>query len=75
MMVRPHFVHSALPRDMVEAADAERKRQAEENKAAIALLRSWYEVDEEGVAEQRETLALLMQALDEDRPSDQKLFP
>ena len=39
---------------------------------ALAALRSFREGDTE---EQRETLARLMRALDEDRPEGQKLFP
>ena len=45
--------------------------QIERNQAAIALLKSWLDEDEE---EQRETLAILMRTLDEDRPSYRKLF-
>ena len=37
------------------------------------LIRSW--MDEEGAGEQRETIEYLVRALDEDRPSDRKLFP
>ena len=39
--------------------------------AAIALLKSFYQEDEE---EQRETLEYLKQTLDEDRPTYRKLF-
>jgi hypothetical protein len=42
---------------------------------AIALLRSWNEVDEIAAAEQADTLEYLMQALDEDRLSNRPLFP
>ena len=38
-----------------------------------ALIHSW--MDEESVEEQRETMAHLVRALDEDRLSDRKLFP
>ena len=38
----------------------------------VTLLESWMQ---ENPAEQRETLAYLIQALDEDRPSNRKLFP
>ena len=46
----------------------------EEREAAIQLLRSWREVDEEGAREQRETGEYLMKALDEHRPPGYKLF-
>ena len=42
---------------------------------AIALLRSWVDVDEEGTNEQRETWNYLKQALDEDRLSYRRHFP
>ena len=44
----------------------------EPNDAAIQLLRSWRDGDEN---EQRETWEYLRQALDEDRLSHRKLFP
>ena len=37
------------------------------------LMQLW--LDEENIAEQRETLEFLLHALDEDRLSDRKLFP
>ena len=40
---------------------------------SIALLQSW--MDEEDAEEQQETGEYLIQALDEDRLSDRKLFP
>ncbi len=43
-----------------------------QNDAAIQLLRSWREGDEQ---EQRETWDYLRYALDEDRLSERKLFP
>jgi hypothetical protein len=49
-----------------------RAKQIQKNQAAIELLRSWRQGDEQ---EQRETLAYLKRALDEDRLSDRKLFP
>ena len=49
------------------------QRQQEKNAAIIRLLQSWRESDD--AAEQRETLAYLMRAIDEDRLSDRKLFP
>jgi hypothetical protein len=54
----------------VALIDEERREQAERNQDAIALLRSWVDVDEREAEEQRETLAFLMQALNEDRLSD-----
>jgi hypothetical protein len=53
--------------------DAERQRQEQIrfNQAIIDLLNTWEQEDPE---EQRETLAFLVQALDEDRPSSRKLF-
>lgn len=45
---------------------------AKKREAFIRLLESWYEED---VEDQRETLKLLQQVLDEDRFSDRKLFP
>ena len=49
-----------------------RSKQIQKNQAAIELLRSWRQGDAQ---EQRETLAYLKRALDEDRLSDRKLFP
>ena len=43
-------------------------------KALRALLDSWINCSEEEAQEQRETLAFLMKALDEDRLSYRKLF-
>lgn len=48
------------------------EEQMEKNRAAIQLLQSWFDEDE---AEQRDTLAKLRIALDEDRLSDRLLFP
>jgi hypothetical protein len=39
----------------------------------VKLLQSW--IDEDDTAEQQETGDYLIQALDEDRLSDRKLFP
>lgn len=44
----------------------------EQQKAAIELLRSWREGDQQ---EQQETWDYLKRVLDEDRLSDRKLFP
>ncbi len=45
---------------------------ADQAQAILDLLRSWEDDDPE---EQRETLAYLQAALDEDRLSNRKLFP
>lgn len=51
----------------------EQKRdKIRQNDAAIQLLRSWREGDEQ---EQQETWDYLRKALDEDRLSERKLFP
>ncbi len=42
--------------------------------AAIELLKSWYETDEEDEKEQEESLKLLTKALNEDRLSIRKFF-
>ncbi len=47
-------------------------KQMQKNQAAIELLRSWRQGDEQ---EQQETLAYLKRVLDEDRLSDRKRFP
>jgi hypothetical protein len=54
------------------AAEIELSEEEAPNQAAIALLRSWCEDDEQ---EQRETWKFLQRALNEDRLSDRKLFP
>jgi hypothetical protein len=46
---------------------------SDRREAAIALLQSW--IDEDDTEEQRATSEFLIKALDEDRPSDRKLFP
>jgi len=46
--------------------------QSQKKDALIQLLKSWREGDEQ---EQRNTWEYLRQALDEDRPSERKLFP
>ena len=55
-----------------EIDEEQRAQQRRANEAAIQLLRLWREGDSE---EQRETLEYLQRVLDEDRPSDRKLFP
>jgi len=67
----------ATPPDQVseEVEEERRRRQIEKNRPLIALLESWAEGDDqESVQEQREALEWLMRALDEDRPSNRKLF-
>jgi hypothetical protein len=59
--------------DMTE--EEVRQRQIELNRPTVALLQSWIEDEQEdSEEEQREALAWLMEAMDEDRPSDRKLF-
>ena len=49
--------------------------QCKKNERAIRLLKSWCEnVTEEEIKEQKETWRYLKKVLDEDRPSDRKLF-
>lgn len=57
--------------DKEQTPEERRQAQIERNRAVITLLDSWMEEDEE---EQRETLAILMRTLDEDRLSYRKLF-
>ncbi len=47
-------------------------QSSQKKMAAIQLLNSWHEDDEQ---EQKETLEYLQRTLDEDRLSDRKLFP
>ena len=54
-----------------DAETFEARRRSDE--AVIRLLHSWG--NQGDPEEQRETLAYLMQALDEDRPSSRELFP
>jgi hypothetical protein len=59
------------------AAKAELRRQHQilHNQEAIQLLESWLaDTDPASIQEQQETWEYLRQALDEDRPADQKLF-
>jgi hypothetical protein len=58
-----------------EQREARRQEQIRCNQAAIEMLKEWVTVGPEEAEEQRETLAFLMRALDEDRPSYRKLFP
>lgn len=60
--------------DTQRAQEEQRKRMLRRmlrNQAVIDLLNAWEREDAE---EQRETLDFLMKALDEDRPSQRKLF-
>ena len=54
--------------------EQERALWVEKSQALGRLIQSWLD-DEESTEEQRETLECIMQALDEDRLSDRKLFP
>ena len=56
----------------LDNADLEELARGDNGHGLVALLESWMQEDP---TEQRETLAHLIQALDEDRPSDRKLFP
>jgi hypothetical protein len=56
-------------RRLLEKAVPAKDRQAR----VVALLQSW--MDDGDAGEQRDTGAFLVQALDEDRLSDRKLFP
>lgn len=57
------------------ARATQRRVQKDKNRGAVALLESWLNAGGESEAEQRETLEYLIKALDEDRPSNRKLFP
>ena len=52
--------------------DAHLPRQDRRNEL-MDMLRSW--IEEDDAREQRETREYLIRALDEDRPSERKLFP
>lgn len=54
---------------------SKRAAQLPINQAAIDLLVSWCEGDEEDEREQRETMQYLRKALDEGRPRELKHFP
>ena len=62
------------PRDYV-LQTLEKQLEQDRRAAAIALLQSWIDADEEQDREQRETGEYLIRVLDEDRLSDRKLFP
>jgi hypothetical protein len=57
------------------AQQDKRSEQARKNQAAIELLRSWREGDEEDLQDQRETWEFLKKALNEDRLSDRDRVP
>ena len=62
--------------DEAPSEEERRQRQIELNQPTIALLKSWLEDDQEdSEEEQKAALEWLMAALDEDRPSNRKLFP
>jgi hypothetical protein len=61
---RPDDIHNQTPEER-------RLAQIYENQALIALLDAW---EREDPQEQRETLEMLVRALDEDHPTSRKLF-
>ena len=66
---------AAVEPSEVDGDEEERQRQIAKNQPLIALLESWLDATEEEAEEQWETWEWLKRALDEDRPSDRKLFP
>ena len=63
-----------LPAEQVTLRLLDENLPPRKERCAIgALLQSW--IDEEDAGEQKETGDYLLRALDEDRPSDRKLFP
>ena len=64
MQKKPKLVRPKMDSD---SSSAEKQK----NQLAVQLLRFWRTEDE---LEQKETLGYLMKVLDEDRPSDRKLF-
>jgi hypothetical protein len=54
--------------------EEERRQRIARNQTAITVLRSLVDVDEHEAEEQRETLAYLTRALNEDRLSDRDRF-
>jgi hypothetical protein len=67
MVTKSDTQHAQQP-----APAATMQEQMERNQAVIRVLDSFLDGDAE---EQRETWEYLKRVLDEDRPSDQKLFP
>jgi hypothetical protein len=59
----------AYAADVLAKHVARRQRQTE----AVALLQSW--IEDPAGQEQEETGKMLVKALDEDRPSERKLYP
>ncbi len=64
-----------MERDTYVLQTLEKQLEQDKRAAAIALLQSWIDADEEEAREQRETGEYLIRVLDEDRLSDRKLFP
>jgi hypothetical protein len=54
--------------------DVDQERLDHQNDALAALFRSWREVGDEGLAEQRETLEILKRTLNEEPLSDRPRF-
>lgn len=75
MTISYHPTPAVLDSVAVEIEELERQRQIERNRPVIALLDSWLEDSDESEEDQRAALEWLMRALDEDRPSERKLFP
>jgi hypothetical protein len=67
-------MRQGLPPDQYALQLLEQHLPSEDRRAALAtLLQSWIDADD--AEEQKETGDYLVQALDEDRLSDRKLFP
>ena len=64
-------MNSITPSDTLTEEATEAEARQEKIQSAIRSLKTLLEGNEE---EQRETFACLKKALDEDRPSDRKLF-
>ncbi len=64
-----------MERDAYVLQTLEKQLEQDRRAAAIALLQSWINADEDEAREQRETGEYLIRVLDEDRLSDRKLFP
>ncbi len=70
------YLYGMLEDNLKARRNAEiRQRNIARNQAAIALLQSWSaEADPEAIQDQRETLAYLKTAIDEDRPGQRSVF-
>lgn len=66
--------HGVSVNDYVTDVLARQLASPDRRQEIVGLLQSWID-DDEGADQQRETGRYLVQALDEDRPSDRKLFP